>query len=183
MYHSDDAYEQILEDIGNMRMLSDDQFNFLYSQDKMHILAALYAMNKSQELLLGTLTPPNLSSKHMHKNNDDLIAFTNSITLLMKSHKVTSIKHNNSNSSTDSKNFGDTKTDSYDSSNMTHNTFDSLGRRVNAFTPLKNSIRPADDSSPVLPVTDLNSAHSKGSVSNLNRSGSILNRYNKCIQS
>jgi hypothetical protein len=112
----------------------------------------------------------------MHKNNDDLIAFTNSITLLMKSHKVTSIKHNNSNSSTDSKNSGDTKTDSYDSSNMAHNTFDSLGRRVKAFTPLKNSIRPADDSSAVLPVTDLNSAHSKGSVSN-------LNRYNKCIQS
>jgi hypothetical protein len=112
----------------------------------------------------------------MHKNNDDLIAFTNTITLLLKSHKVTSIKHNNSNGSTDSKNFGDTKTDSNDSSNKTDNTFDSLGRWVNAFTSFKNSIRPADDSSAVLPVTDLNPAHSKGS-------GSILNRYNKCIQS
>lgn len=133
MYHSDDAYEQILEDIGNMRVLSDDQFKFLCSQDKTQILAALYMMNKSQELLLETLSPACLSSKKMHNNKDHLLAFSESVTLQMKSQKVTSIKNNYSVNSMDSKDSGNTKTDSYDSSNMTINTFDSSGKTLKAF--------------------------------------------------
>lgn len=65
MYNSDDPYERILEDIGNMRPLSQAQFEFLCQQDKTRIVAAMYTMNNAQQTLLGTLTPAALSSKKM----------------------------------------------------------------------------------------------------------------------
>jgi hypothetical protein len=65
MYSSDDPYERILEDIGNMRPLTQAQFEFLCQQDKTRIVAAMYTMNNAQQTLLETLTPAALSSKTM----------------------------------------------------------------------------------------------------------------------
>lgn len=64
MYSSDDMYEQILEDVGNLRTLSNDQFRYLCEQDKHRIVAVLYAMNKTLDTFVGSLTPMHASWLH-----------------------------------------------------------------------------------------------------------------------
>ena len=79
MYRSNDRYEQILEDIGNMRSLSDDQISFLCNEEKSHIVAALYAMNKTQKLLLESMSSSCVSLKIMNDCNESSIEFSKAV--------------------------------------------------------------------------------------------------------
>jgi hypothetical protein len=68
MYHSTDPYGQIMEDIGNLRGLTDQQLAYLCEMDKLSIMAVVVAMVKSQEMLLGVLPETKLSLVRSESN-------------------------------------------------------------------------------------------------------------------
>ena len=68
MYHSTDPYGQIMEDIGNLRGLSDQQLAYLCEMDKLSIMAVVVAMVKSQEMLLGVLPETKLTLVRSESN-------------------------------------------------------------------------------------------------------------------
>jgi hypothetical protein len=52
MYHISDTYDQILEDIGNLRSLTPEQISYLCLLDKKRIIAVIIALSRSRELLM-----------------------------------------------------------------------------------------------------------------------------------
>jgi hypothetical protein len=71
MYHSSDTYDQILEDIGNLRSLTPEQISYLCLLDKKRIIAVLIALSRSQELLIEVIKSE--SSKFNSKSQKVLL--------------------------------------------------------------------------------------------------------------
>jgi len=72
MYNSDDPYERILEDVGNMRELTDEQLRFLSMRPRIDIIQVLIAMSKSMGLLLESMSTSNLDG--MRPNNQSFVS-------------------------------------------------------------------------------------------------------------
>lgn len=79
MYKSDDPYQRILEDVGNMRELTDEQLRFLSMRPRLDIIQVLIAMSKSMGVLLESMSASNLDD--MRPNSQ---SFVNMVSSKMK---------------------------------------------------------------------------------------------------
>jgi hypothetical protein len=72
MYNSDDPYQRILEDVGNMRELTDEQLRFLSMRPRLDIIQVVIAMSKSMGLLLESMSTRNLDD--MRPNSQSFVS-------------------------------------------------------------------------------------------------------------
>jgi hypothetical protein len=76
MYKSDDPYQRILEDVGNMRELTDEQLRFLSMRPRLDIIQVLIVMSKSMGILLESMSTSNLDD--MRPNSQSLVNMVSS---------------------------------------------------------------------------------------------------------